>query len=297
MIRHNLKYDCIELFLDGTWENKTLKDFFDHYCISRKNRYLLTTNKGLLLNKQRVLDETTLLHKKDCITIKIPNEEPGFKLAEKPCKVVYEDDFVYVAHKDAGIIIHGDVDDTTALANMAATYQALNNIHTPVRYIHRLDKDTSGLVLFVKIPFFQPFYDQLLKEKKIRRHYYAISIGKASVHQSFTYKQPIAKDRHVSGKFRVASTGKDACTKVTCVKRKNQFELMSCELETGRTHQIRVHLSNNHHPIVNDPLYGIAALEFEGMGLWANELSFIDPCSDTMHTVTDFPNPAFDYFK
>ncbi len=297
MIRHNLKYDCIELFLDGTWENKTLKDFFDTYYISRKNRYLLTTNEQLLLNKKRVLDEQTILHKKDCISIKIPKEDYGFKLAEKPCKVVYKDDFVFVAHKDANCIIHGDEDETNALANMAATYHSLHNIHTPVRYIHRLDKDTTGLVMFVKIPFFQPYFDQMLSKKEIHRSYLAISIGKAPLKQTYTYKQPIGKDRHVSGKFRVSSSGKEACTKVTCLKRKNQFELLQCVLETGRTHQIRVHLANNHHPIVNDPLYGIPAIEFNGMGLWANELSFKDPLSDQIHTVHDIDNPLFDYFK
>lgn len=297
MIRFDKKYDHIDLYLDGTYENKTIKDFFDEFFISKKNRYIYKVQKTVLLNKQEIKDDHTVLHKKDCITIMIPKEELNFIPSSKPCKVVYEDEFVYVVHKDAPCIIHGDKDETNALANMAARYQLETNITTSVRYIHRLDELTTGLVLFVKIPFFQSYFDHMLEEKEIQRFYYAMVIPARPLKKTFVIDQPIGRDRHNAKKYLISKSGKEATTSIETVANKNGSTLLRCKLHTGRTHQIRVHLNSVGCPIINDPLYGVPSLKVDGMGLWAYCLIFKHPLTKQEITVMDSMPKAFNAFK
>ncbi|MCR5450083.1 MAG: RluA family pseudouridine synthase [Solobacterium sp.] len=295
-MRYTAKPGRLELFMDGSMEGKTVSDFLDMYLVSAGNRHLMKTEGTLLLNRVPVKDEQTVLHAKDKVTILIKEEAPGFIPAEEECEVIYEDDFVYVVHKDAGIIVH-DTDRNDTLASMAAQWQISHGLHVPVRYIHRLDKDTSGLVLFVKVPFFQAWFDDQLQKKKISRHYMAICTGKAKKGQKFTFDQPIGRDRHVSGKYRVSDTGKPALTRAECLDVKNGFLLMGCELETGRTHQIRVHLSSSRHPIVNDPLYGVPSASFSHMCLWADRIGFRNPVTGELCSVSDREDPDFAFFR
>ena len=293
-MKYQLKHGKIDLHIDEQFDNKTLGDLFDYYVQSKKNRYLLLQNNGILINRKKPESENEVLHTKDIVTISLPYEDIDYEPSETECKVVYEDDFVYIAHKDPGMIIHGDEE---CLAKQAARYQINHNIYSPVRYIHRLDEDTTGLVLFVKIPFFQPWFDKMLAEKKIHRHYLAITTGRAKINQGFRFDKPIGKDRHVNGKYRISETGQPALTKAKCLARNEDYLLMDCILETGRTHQIRVHLSSSNHPIVNDPLYGLPSLDFKHMCLWANKITFTNPVTNVECTVEDIPNKDFYIFR
>lgn len=275
-------------------EEITLPGFFDRYCISARNRYLCLRDEILLIDRKPVKESHAVLHPGQLLTIRIRDEGPGYEPAEESCPIVYEDSLVYAAHKVPGIIIHGEGD---TLAARAARAQLERDIRVPVRYIHRLDKETTGLVLFVKVPFFQPWYDRMLKEKKIRRHYLAVCRGKAEVHRRFTFDSPLARDRHVSGRYRQSSSGKPALTRAECLAAKGGYVLMGCTLETGRTHQIRVHLSSAGFPIVNDPLYGQPSSSFKNMGLWADRITFSDPLNGETITVRDIPNEDYRFFE
>ncbi len=294
-MKYELKKGRISIDTGSEFEGKTVQEFLEYFRQSKKNRYLLILNKNILINREPVSNDQTVLQKNDIVTILLPALKTDFKPSETPCRVVYEDDFVYVAHKDAGIIIH-DENDPDCLACRAAAWQTANGVDTPVRYIHRLDKETSGLVLFVKIPFFQPWYDAMLEEKQIRRHYLAITLGSGEPGRKFTYNQKIGKDRHVSGKYRFSESGKEAVTRAEFLARKNRYMLIGCTLETGRTHQIRVHLSGNRHPIINDPLYGIPSADFRNMCLWADEIEFPNPVTHEVCTAKDTMNPDFRMF-
>lgn len=296
MINYELKPGRIDLFPGKEYEGRTLSEFLEYFHTSRKNRYLMVLNKQVLLNRKPAASENETLKAGDTVTVLLPSEPVDYVPAEEECRVVYEDDFVYIAHKDAGLIVHGPQGDTDCLAAQAAAYQINHGIEAPVRFIHRLDEETSGLVLFVKIPYFQPWYDAALEARDIHRHYLAITAGRAHPGQKFTYNQKIGKDRHVNGKYRFSETGKEAVTIAEVVDKKKDYELIRCQLETGRTHQIRVHLSGNRHPIVNDPLYGVASHDFKGMGLWAYELVFPNPLTDEIITVHDVMNPDYAMF-
>ncbi len=293
-LSYELKPGRLIIDLPGDADPVSLSDFLKDFRISGKKRYELFQDHGITVNRQDA-NGSEILHGNDRIVILLPSGEPDYPPAETECDVVYEDDFVYVARKEPGIIVH-DPQDPECLAAKAAAYQRNHGIEAPVRYIHRLDRDTAGLVLFVKIPLLQAWYDAKLEEKEIEREYLAITGGKGHAGQNFTYNQKIGRDRHVSGKYRFSSTGKEAVTKVSVLERKNDFLLMRCRLLTGRTHQIRVHLSGNRHPIINDPLYGIPSARFEHMCLWADRISFPDPFSDEIHTAEDSGNRDFALF-
>lgn len=295
-MKYERKSDRIVIHPSQQYAEKSVGDFLDEYLISRKNRYLLIQNRQILLDDEAVKNAAEIIGGHD-ITIMIPEEEPGWIPADKACTAVYENDFVYVVHKEAGVIIHGDPGDTECLCAMAAKWQEEHGIHTPVRPIHRLDRDTCGLVFFSKIPFFQPWLDACLAEKEIRRHYLAITRGRSMKGKKYTFRDPIGRDRHQSGVYRISRTGVDALTRAECLDVRNGYLLFGCELETGRTHQIRLHLSHHGFPIVNDPLYGTASKDFRNMGLWADEITFRDPLTRKKHRIHDTENEDYSIFQ
>lgn len=266
--------------------HKTVEAFLDEYRQSKKNKYLLVKDEKLLLDEVPVKDLSEEIGMRT-FAIRIEEEGPDWVKSDTPCEVVYEDAFVYVVHKESGIIIHGDPDDRNCLNAMAARWLDDTQLHVPVRPLHRLDKDTRGLVMYSKIPFFQPWLDAMMEEKQIRRHYLAICYGKAEPGTKFTCNEPLGKDRHRSGAYRVAKNGIPASTKAEVLAKKGKYLLIGCQLETGRTHQIRVHLANKGFPIVNDPLYGKVSADFEHMGLWADEIEFRSPLTRKKHRIHD----------
>ncbi len=295
MMKYEINHGRLVIHTAGRYRNKTVEDFLNEYCQSDRNQYLLIQNRQILVNDEPVRDVHQKLTDED-ITLLIPEEEYGWPCADQPCNVIYEDAFCYIVHKDAGYIIHDDANPEHCLMAMAAKWQDEHGIHVPVRPIHRLDRDTQGLVFFSKIPFFQPWFDRQLSEKKIQRHYLAIVKGKCP-QDRFTCNGKIGRDRHRNGAFRISSTGQEACTKVEKIAARGPYTLLGCTLETGRTHQIRVHLADKGLPIVNDPLYGVKSKDFRIMGLWADEIEFRSPLTNKKHKIHDIPVSEYDYFK
>ena len=287
-MNYSVRGNSTVIKIDEEFAGKSLLDFLSHFNRNSISGFSVTLN-GIPAAVWSPLSIN------DRLEITVPEKDVDYPLSDRECEVIYEDDFVYVVHKEPGIIIHDP--ENECLARQAALYQTLHGIRQPVRYIHRLDRNTTGLVMFVKNPFFQPWFDSQLSEKKISRTYLAITTGSGKEGQRFTYNQPIGKDRHVNGKYRISSTGKEALTRCVILKKKKDYLLIECRLETGRTHQIRVHLSSNRHPIVNDDIYGVKSSDFRNMGLWAYKMSFENPLTHEKITVTDRDNPDFNYFR
>ncbi len=297
-MKYAMQENLLHIQTQGTYANKPLSDFLNDYSISKPVRYRYFQEGRFSINGKIVKNPSVTIHKNDVLSILLPQEQINWIPSQISSQVVYENDFVMIVHKPVGCIIHGDENDTDCLNARVAKFLKDRNTPTLIRPIHRLDKDTTGLVLYVKIPFFQPFFDEELQQRKISRHYYAITSGKAPLESGiFLIDDNIGKDRHNSNRFRVSPTGKTAITKVECLKTKNGYNLFGCTLETGRTHQIRVHLSSHNWPIVNDSLYGNPSKDFANMGLWANEISFHDPITRKKHKIKDFENPDFTYFS
>lgn len=273
----------------------TLAELFERFSVSKKQRHLCRMDGSIHCAGKSIRNDEQLLQ--DEVIIDLAEEQIDWVISDTPADLVYKDPFLLVIHKPAGCIIHGEADDRNCLnARVARTCMDLN-IQSSVRPIHRLDQDTCGLVVYSLHSFFQPFLDEQLAEKKIYRHYQAICFDTGRVSDHFTCRKPIGKDRHVSGRYRISSNGKDACTHFDVLARKNGYVLIGCRLETGRTHQIRVHLSHFGLQIVNDPIYGKPSSDFEHMGLWADSLSCSDPITHKTVHIKDHIEKDYLYFR
>lgn len=268
--------------------NQTIQDFFDEFIPSKKYQHLLIQNKWILIDNNAVKRETEL--KGDILSINIYPKDYIYKEVKNKLDVVYEDEICLIVNKPKGLLVHSDGNNEETLTDYVGSY-LINRPYISAFPIHRLDKETTGLVMYSKSPIFQPLLDKLLSEKAIRRHYLAFVKGKAKVGESLTIDKPIGKDRHNANKRVVTSSGQNALTKAKCLGSHNGISIFRCVLDTGRTHQIRVHLAHCGYPIINDELYGIKDKCLVRMGLVADELEFYHPLKqDTINIECILPN-------
>ncbi|MEO2206385.1 RluA family pseudouridine synthase [Paenibacillus pabuli] len=203
--------------------------------------------------------------------------------------VLYEDDFSLVVHKPAGMKLHPDgtrADHAITLDHAVASYYEINGIDTCVRHVHRLDEDTTGPVLYAKNAFTLAKLDEAMRRKDIGRQYVAIAEGQVSPKLS-KIDAPIGKDRHHKQRRRVSESGQEAVTHVEIVDVWEQATLVRLILDTGRTHQIRVHLSYAGHPLVGDQLYGGRADAIGRQALHGEVLRFNHPLTGALIEVHD----------
>lgn len=197
-----------------------------------------------------------------------------------PLDIVYEDDDVIVVNKPQGMVVHpspGHPDHT--LVNALLYHSPLSTINGEFRpgIVHRIDKDTSGLLMVAKNDTAHKFLSKQLKEQKSLRKYIALVHGRIN-EDSGVVNAPIGRSPKDRKKQAVVSDGRDAVTHFEVLERFSDYTLISCRLETGRTHQIRVHMKYIGHPIVGDPLYGPRkTIVGNGQFLHAQELGFEHP--------------------
>ncbi len=193
--------------------------------------------------------------------------------------VVYEDDDLLIINKESGMVVHPAVGHYTNTLVNALLYHFKIESKDPIRpgIVHRLDKDTSGLMIVAKNEEMHDVLAKMIQEKKIKRCYVAIVNGVIS-HETGTIDAPIGRDPNNRQKMAVTDiNGKDAITHFKVLKRFKNHTYIECMLETGRTHQIRVHLAYINHPVVNDPLYQKKKTTEFGQMLHSKSIEFIHP--------------------
>ncbi len=239
---------------------------------------------GYILVNNKIEKASYKLEENDEISIKdFPKEESHLIAEDIPLDIVYEDDDVIVINKPVGLVVHpGAGNFSHTMANALKFHSDnLSSVNGDFRpgIVHRLDKDTAGLIIVAKNNAAHEFLSSQLIDHTLGRKYYALVLGSFKENEGKIIA-PIGRDDKNRLKMAVdLKDGKEAVTNFKVIKRYNGYTLVECILETGRTHQIRVHMDYIHHPVIGDPLYGKGnrTIYKDGQLLFAHEISFIHP--------------------
>ena len=236
------------------------------------------------------------LKKSDEIEIFIPEPEILSVEAENiPIDIIYEDEDVIVVNKPQNMVVHpapGNYNGTlvNALLYHCKDLSSINGIIRP-GIVHRIDKDTSGVLVIAKNDESHNKLSEQLKDHSMKREYYALIEGRLK-NDSGTIDKPLARSKKDRLKIGICEDGKRAVTHYEVLERYNGYTLIKCVLETGRTHQIRVHMASIGFPLVGDPLYGFKRQKFklQGQVLHAKTLGFIHPSTgEYMEFTSELP--------
>ena len=284
-------------------QKKRLDSFISEECGLNLSRTMVKK----LLDEEKILVNNKLQKASykpeigDILTIDIPKpKEIKLEAQDIPVPVVYEDNDIIVVNKPKGMVVHpanGNPDGTLVNAILAMCKDSLSGIGGEIRpgIVHRLDKDTSGLLIVAKNDLAHMNMSKQIQERKVTKKYIALVKGNVPEDEA-TIHMPIARSTKDRKKMAVDAKGKDAITHFKVLKRYGKYTLLELKIDTGRTHQIRVHMSYIRHPVVGDMVYSNGKNEFgvEGQMLHAKSLEFKHPVTNKeMHLEAELP----EYFK
>ena len=239
---------------------------------------------GNILVNDVIKKSSYKVKKGDVIKIEVPEpKESKIEAQDIPIEVVYEDNDIIVVNKPKGMVVHpanGNPDGTLVNAILAMCKDSLSGIGGEIRpgIVHRLDKDTSGLLIVAKNDEAHMNMSKQIQERKVTKKYIALVRGVVAEDEA-TIDLPIARSTKDRKKMAVDPKGKNAVTHFKVLKRYDNYTLLELKIDTGRTHQIRVHMSYIGHPVVGDEVYSNGKNEFgvQGQMLHARYLQFKHP--------------------
>ena len=252
----------------------------DELNFTRNKVQKLIDENNVLVNDKIVKNSYKIVNG-DVINIYDDETSVNIKPEKMDIDIVYEDDDLMVINKKSGVVVHPAPGNYSGTLVNGLIYKSknLSQINGEFRpgIVHRIDKDTSGLLIVAKNDNAHAILADELKEKKIKRKYIALVEGVIN-HDTGTIDAPIGRSVNDRKKMSVTSiNSKEAITHFKVLERYKNASLLECILDTGRTHQIRVHMKYINHPIVNDPVYGKNLYGDFGQMLHAKEIEFIHP--------------------
>ena len=270
--------------------------------ISRSKIQKLIKEDRIFVN-DRSVNASHMIHENDLIII---DDDLSFDIHIEPedidVDIVYEDDYLLIVNKKSGMVVHpapGNYTGTLVNALMGR-FRLSNKDNVRPGIVHRIDKDTSGLLVVAKNDCVHDKLSEMIKNKEIERIYIALVDGVIN-HETGTIDAPIGRD--TSNRKKMCVTGdnsKDAITHLRVLERYKDATLIECRLETGRTHQIRVHMDYIKHPVVNDPVYGYNKLDDKEFGqmLHAKEIGFVHPVThEFINFTVDAPSKFYEILE
>jgi len=285
--------------------DKVCSEIFDDFSRSQLKKWILEGR--ILLNNEIALPKD-LVNKNDEISLDPVSEDKiSWQAEDISFEVIFENKDYLIINKPFNLVMHpGAGCNHGTLANGLLFYYPELKTIPRAGIVHRLDKDTSGILLVARTERFRNYFVQLLQERKVKKIYKAVVVGKTI--GSFEISEPIGRDKNNRTKMSIRSNGKDALTFVKLNESLNNYSLLDVRIETGRTHQIRVHLSNKKLPIIGDKTYNpsnnvaketpkelIETIRtFPRQALHSYQLSFMDMDTDEMMS---FSAPLSDDIK
>lgn len=264
----------------------TIIEYLESFYISKSKIYKIFLNEQILLNNHKCKREDKI--KKGDVLSLILDEEIDYKPKKGKLDILYEDDYLLIINKQPGIIIHNGKDNDDSLSNLVANYYLENGIYLNIRYAHRIDTDTSGIIIFCKDILTHSYMNHFIESHDIKRTYRLFITGKLRENKGIIDK-PIGEDRH-SNKMRIGETGKESITHYKVLNAYNNYSYVECVLETGRKHQIRCHMASLKHPLLGDLLYGAKDEYIDRCALHSYSVKFIHPVfKEEIEIIADIP--------
>ena len=279
----------------------------DKYLINNtdmsRNKIQKLINDGMIRVNGGLVKASYLVNINDKIEIdEDTSEEINVEPEEMKLDIVYEDNYLLVVNKPSGMVVHpgnGNYHHTLVNGLMYYCNNNLSKVNGDIRpgIVHRIDADTSGLLLVAKNDMVHNDLAKQIQEKSVDRKYIALVQGVIK-EDSATIDAPIGRSVNDRKKMCVTSeNSKDAITHIKVLERYKTATLIECKLETGRTHQIRVHMNYINHPVVNDPVYGLKkqvdGYQSFGQMLHAKEIGFVHPITKKHMNFTVDPPKEF----
>ncbi|MBO4293638.1 MAG: RluA family pseudouridine synthase [Clostridia bacterium] len=271
-VKENDKFNSVNSVLDNQFK------------ISTRLRTKLIKNK-LIMKNGNVCDSRENVKIGDIITINLDYEEESENIVptQMELEIIFEDEWLLVVNKPAGIPVHPSIlHYEDSLSNGIKYYYNSIGLKKKIRPVNRLDKNTSGLVIFAKCEYIQERLTEQMQEGTFKKQYLALVSGILE-NKKGTINLPIARKQGSIIERCIDENGKTSITHYEVLKEYDDYSLVKCTLETGRTHQIRVHFSAIGHSLLGDELYGKASKLIDRQALHCYYLEFIHPVK---HNIT-----------
>lgn len=275
----------VKLLIDSRFNDKTILEVLTYYHLGKEK-----IKKVKFILNDIIVDKNTILKTGDILVLEY-HDDIDFLPENKKLDILYEDENLLIVNKPIGMLVHPDSKDKLGtLVNVVSNHYHKSNQNISVKYLHRIDMDTSGIVVFAKDILTASILGEEIKKHTFTRRYLCIASGRFDSDNGI-YNYPIAENRYIANKKRVSPTGKEAITHYKVIKRlKKNLNLCEVELKTGRTHQIRVHFSYTGHPLVGDGLYNGNTNILDRQALHSYEVDFVHPIKNKrIHIKCELP--------